>query len=952
MNIIPIRQAIRQFVENFESDQEITSHDLEHQQRIANAQRIFHQNYLENVSREDLEEFLKDTDAFFGVRGKVRLFRELFGEEGERLPGVRALFSDLIQRAEVGLTPQDLNEIRPQLRYIGDAFLSEILSLRFPVKYWIWNGQVRRFLEGLGVDIKEDLPYGKKGDRGEQYFAAGKHIVELRRALSEVIGKPVDYMKTDLFIFWYNQRTEPDPLVERVAAWLKESFPEDRLKIRLKGEEKARELLKKKAGKFTEEDLRDFAILINRDLVKGKERKDRFMPGLYGHQINQMASDLGSFNRWVKRIWESGEDDLDSTLDAFWEAGEVSGAGTSLPTALLYLRDPKKFNVWLPIMEGGLSVAAGFDPGRKRRARAYRLYNENLIQFRDKYGLPPQSLDVILWYFAKLDQTDGVDFDFAGFTEETFQFLKELEKNNSKEWMNKDDGANKRRYQEHLREPLRQLFQAVAPKIQSLDPSLETEAKSGKVMAGFYKRFPDEKGDYYPYLWGAFYRRDRKKQTDAQLFINVHTNHVNIGLSVAGSRGSDVLANFQKNLREEPKVFLELIKDLPDNLEIVTAEGHGKQEKVIVEIQNEQDIEKIANLEVIDIQRRYLEEEDILYTPDLALEAEEIFVALHPLFRFITIEDTKQLIDLIDEDDLIIDEVPQGELYTVDAFAQDTFLDDSVIKQLEFLLRDKRQLIFFGPPGTGKTWIAKKFAKYWVDSAPELGGEVRTIQFHPSYAYEEFMEGIRPESVEIADGRHEIAYPVRAGVFREFCDKARAQPQRRFMLIVDEINRGELPRIFGELMYLLEYRQEVIALPYSKQSFSIPQNVFILGTMNTADRSIALVDHALRRRFHFFKLVPSPEILRSYLEATNQLEMIWAADLLDEVNRQLESDGIEWHLHVGHSHFMRPALDETQVRMTWRHSIMPTLEEYFYRQPERLGAYQIDSLLEALGVIA
>ena len=98
------------------------------------------------------------------------------------------------------------------------------------------------------------------------------------------------------------------------------------------------------------------------------------------------------------------------------------------------------------------------------------------------------------------------------------------------------------------------------------------------------------------------------------------------------------------------------------------------------------------------------------------------------------------------------------------------------------------------------------------------------------------------------------------------------------------------------------------------------------------------------------KLIPSPEILRKYLEATNQPEMHWVADLLDEANRQLVSDGIEWHLHIGHSHFMQPNLDDVQLRMIWRHSIMPTLEEYFYRQQDRLTAYQFDELLNVLGV--
>jgi 5-methylcytosine-specific restriction endonuclease McrBC GTP-binding regulatory subunit McrB len=190
---------------------------------------------------------------------------------------------------------------------------------------------------------------------------------------------------------------------------------------------------------------------------------------------------------------------------------------------------------------------------------------------------------------------------------------------------------------------------------------------------------------------------------------------------------------------------------------------------------------------------------------------------------------------------------------------------------------------------------------------------------------------------------------VKKGLFRRFCEEARAHPKRRYVLILDEINRGELPRILGELLYLLEYRQESVVLPYSGEHFAIPENLYLIGTMNTADRSIALVDHALRRRFHFVALRASPDVLRAYYESRGDAETAWVADLLEEANRQLEQDGIEWHLHIGHSHFMRPDLDEARLLLTWKHSILPTLEEYLYRQPERLQAYQLDTLKQALG---
>lgn len=228
-------------------------------------------------------------------------------------------------------------------------------------------------------------------------------------------------------------------------------------------------------------------------------------------------------------------------------------------------------------------------------------------------------------------------------------------------------------------------------------------------------------------------------------------------------------------------------------------------------------------------------------------------------------------------------------------------------------------------------------------------GGVEVIQFHPSYSYEDFIEGIRPESVERPDGQIVINYPVRKGTFRSFCEQAALYSKRRYVLIIDEINRGELSRIFGELLYSLEYRDAPVKLQYSGQEFVIPPNVYIIGTMNTADRSIALIDHALRRRFHFIPILPKPEILRNYLGSNGESDFEWLAGLIELANKHLEDDGIDWHLHIGHSHLMQQELDQPRIQMIWQKSIMPTLEEYFYRQADKLDKYKLAALMEELG---
>ena len=141
---------------------------------------------------------------------------------------------------------------------------------------------------------------------------------------------------------------------------------------------------------------------------------------------------------------------------------------------------------------------------------------------------------------------------------------------------------------------------------------------------------------------------------------------------------------------------------------------------------------------------------------------------------------------------------------------------------------------------------------------------IRLVQFHPAYSYEEFVEGVKVRSVE-SGGRHDLTYPVEDGLLCAFAAEAALRPSEPHVLIIDEINRGNLPRIFGELLYLLEYREQAVGLPYSRRPFRLPANLYLIGTMNAADRSTALVDQALRRRFSFVEMPPDATVLAAWL---------------------------------------------------------------------------------------
>jgi 5-methylcytosine-specific restriction protein B len=261
-----------------------------------------------------------------------------------------------------------------------------------------------------------------------------------------------------------------------------------------------------------------------------------------------------------------------------------------------------------------------------------------------------------------------------------------------------------------------------------------------------------------------------------------------------------------------------------------------------------------------------------------------------------------------------------------DALAESLHVGVDWLQECIELLRERRQIIFYGPPGTGKTFIAQRLAQHVTDKS-----RVKIVQFHPAYSYEDFFEGFRPR--EGSDGQ--IGFALKAGPLRSLVDKAVENPEAAFVLIIDEINRGNLPKIFGELYYLLEYRDQSIDLMYSSDSsepFSLPKNIFVIGTMNTADRSIALVDAALRRRFAFLTLHPAEEptsgILRSWLATRGFPAEV--ADIHDALNARISDSDFK----IGPSYFMREkvANDPTGagLKRMWRTDILPLLEEHHF----------------------
>ncbi|SER17620.1 5-methylcytosine-specific restriction enzyme B [Lentzea xinjiangensis] len=262
-----------------------------------------------------------------------------------------------------------------------------------------------------------------------------------------------------------------------------------------------------------------------------------------------------------------------------------------------------------------------------------------------------------------------------------------------------------------------------------------------------------------------------------------------------------------------------------------------------------------------------------------------------------------------------------------DELASLVHFDLGEVQEIITLLQHRKQVVFYGPPGTGKTFLARALADHVAGRTA-----TRLVQFHPSYSYEDFFEGFRPHSDESG-----TSFKLRWGPLRKLADEASLAPDRPFVLIIDEINRANLSKVFGELYFLLEYRDESIDLQYSDERFRLPGNVFVIGTMNTADRSIAHVDAAMRRRFAFVELHPSippvSRVLQRWAEAEGKSAE--RAELLAKLNQRIGATDHDFQ--IGPSYLMKPDADHS-LDLVWKHSILPLLEEHYYG---RMGRDQI-----------
>lgn len=273
--------------------------------------------------------------------------------------------------------------------------------------------------------------------------------------------------------------------------------------------------------------------------------------------------------------------------------------------------------------------------------------------------------------------------------------------------------------------------------------------------------------------------------------------------------------------------------------------------------------------------------------------------------------------------------------YTKADFLNEVYMTESRYDSLVGVLRNKKNIILQGAPGVGKTFAAKRLAYSMMGEKDD--NHIEFIQFHQNYSYEDFMMGFKPSK----DG-FEMTY----GVFYRFCRKAMDCPEKEFFFIIDEINRGNMSKIFGELLLLIEkdYRGEQITLPYCTTPFSVPKNLYIIGMMNTADRSLAMIDYALRRRFSFFQIEPAfdSEGFIRYQNSLNNETLNELISRIKELNREISLDrSLGKGFCIGHSYFCDlNECNDDQLHAIVEYDILPMLNEYWFDEPDKVQKWE------------
>ncbi len=629
-------------------------------------------------------------------------------------------------------------------------------------------------------------------------------------------------------------------------------------------------------------------------------------------------------------------------------------------------------HTWLPKFEKALKATVAFHPLRDGDQFTHFFLMDQLASYLlclaagdvidDKTGkaLAPVTEvngDVLLLDLAsvasKLDSGAKTESQFKGFTANAFALLSVFAKSPTKDTFQ----ANKEKFTVELREPLSSLMGEVSvDALKILGPEIET---STNILSRIQKN-DFGKGGIHSHYWASFYPSESSRLETSQLFVILRENKLTYGLGF-GIKSEQFVERFRRTWAKViTDDYCETLDALKINLQLRAPNGteayRGKVTRVELERLNAD--ESLIPQFVVELTA----DEVVALKEQLSDHVKRAFLALLPLFITASFDNYQRRLDTWEK--YVSDEVHEGgdedtsgaAILSMPAPKWEDVLSamnwapggdeaQHVRRLLDQALTPATgqdlQFIFYGPPGTGKTRAALEVAKHFATSPVHI----QRVQFHQSYGYEQFIEGIRP-----VPKNGQISYETVSGPFTRFCQiaKKREDSGERFVFIIDEINRGNVSRIFGELMFLLEYRDQELPLLYSNEPFRIPKNVTIIATMNSADRSIALIDYALRRRFRFIEFQPRVEVLASWYSAPkSNKEHQQCLSFFSLLNSKFSDP----RLAIGHSYFLdatsrTTGLTKAKLRQIWDSSIWPLLQEYFVSMPSRLADFAFEELWE------
>ncbi len=636
------------------------------------------------------------------------------------------------------------------------------------------------------------------------------------------------------------------------------------------------------------------------DLAGIKSKKD------YDARIAQFISDEPGWTKdGLKQLWafysQVGEGDV---IVANQGTKAVLGIGTV--TGRYYFADGEEYGHRVPVR---------WDETTPRKVE-FGGWRKTLIELSPKDFLSVMESPVI-------DSPNGGD---GVFTPRAFELLALLHDRPQKSVYNE----YRSEFSEHVERPFQKVMNQIAAMLP--EPILDLMETERRVFARILKN-DFGRGGAWPFYWGAFYPKGGKRIEDAQLYLVLNHEGLDFGFFI-GEYGSKQKRRFVANSATHRTALERVFRDHIDSGKFVfgswedffpsdlggVSESMGWREWIA------QPAEKGIRVGVLLGREQVLK----LTREELVEQIGETFERLFPLVYLAISDDPLPLIaayideGMDDEHDIAPD-------YSLETMVEETGFDLAALMGWVGAIDRKGQGVLYGPPGTGKTFVAERLARHLVGGG---NGFVELVQFHPAYAYEDFIQGLRPEARE--DGG--LDYRLMPGRFLEFCRRASGR-EGRCVLIIDEINRANLSRVFGELMYLLEYREKDIPLAGGER-LQIPKNVRLIGTMNTADRSIALVDHALRRRFAFIALYPQYKVLNKF-HSERGYDAEKLIQILQRVNRAIDDP----HYEVGISFFLMDNLTE-HLGAIWRMEIEPYLEEYFFDQPGKVDEFRWDKVAE------